>query len=130
MAYDNIILNWDYDFKGEIISPSGKANLGIAEDGLQPYHLLFGALGSCFYATFLSVAKKMRLTFDTATVEISGYKSVPEMKVLDNVEMTLEIKGAGDEDRLSKAAKLGAQYCSIHEMVSKSAEIKLNVEFK
>ncbi len=130
MAYDNIILNWDYDFKGEIISPSGKANLGLAEDGLQPYHLLFGALGSCFYATFLSVAKKMRLTFDKALVEVSGFKSDPEMKVLDNVKITLEIKGADDEDKLTKAAKLGTQYCSIHEMVSKAADIKLNIEFK
>jgi len=130
MAYDNIILNWDYDFKGEIISPTAKTNIGISENGLQPYHMLFGALGSCFYATFLSVAKKMRLSFDKATIEISGYKSDPEMKVLDNVEMTLEIIGAGDEDRLTKAAKLGAQYCSIHELVSKAAKIKLNVEFK
>ncbi|QWC00399.1 OsmC family protein [Mycoplasmatota bacterium] len=130
MAYDNIILKWDYDFKGEIIAPSGKANLGLADDGLQPYNLLFGALGSCFYATFLSVAKKMRLTFDDASVEVSGFKSDPEMKVLDNVEMTLEIKNPSDKDRLTKAAKLGTQYCSIHEMVSKSAKIKLNVEFK
>ncbi|QLY39334.1 OsmC family protein [Hujiaoplasma nucleasis] len=130
MAYDNIKLNYDYDFKGEIISPTAKANLGEADNGLKPYHMLFGALGSCFYATFLSVAKKMRLTFGSASIEVSGYKSDPELKILDNVEMNLIITNPSNEERLIKSAKLGAEYCSIHALVSKSANIKLNVVFK
>ncbi len=130
MAYDNIKLNYDYDFKGEIISPTAKTNLGDAENGLQPYHMLFGALGSCFYATFLSVAKKMRLTFDEASIEISGYKTDPNIKILDKVEMNLLITNPSNEERLLKSAKLGAEYCSIHALVSKAAEITLNVDFK
>ncbi|MFW5794108.1 MAG: OsmC family protein [Bacillota bacterium] len=130
MAYDKVKLNWDYDFKGEISSPSGKANLGETENGLMPYHMFFGALGSCFYATFLSVAKKMRLKFDNATIEVSGKKLDEEAKVIQYLEMNLVIKNPSDKDRLLKSAKLGAQYCSIHELISRTAEIKLNVEFK
>lgn len=130
MAYDNILLNWDYDFKGEIISPTAKVNVGEADNGLYPYHMLFGALGSCFYATFLSVAKKMRLTFDHASIEISGHKSDPNIKILDHIEMNLTIVNPSDKDKLEKSAKLGSQYCSIHELVSKAANIKLNIVFK
>jgi putative redox protein len=130
MAYDKIQLNYDYDFKGDILSPTAKAAVGDAENGLKPYHMLFGALGSCFYATFLSVAQKMRLKFDQATIDISGYKSEPDLKILDNVEMNMVITNASDQDRLRKAAKLGAQYCSIHALVSKAAQINLNIEFK
>ncbi|MGM0496068.1 MAG: OsmC family protein [Bacillota bacterium] len=129
MAYDKINLNWDYDFKGEIISPSGKANLGDSENGLMPYHLLFGALGSCFYATFVSVAKKMRLTFDNASIEVSGKKLDDDSKVIQYLEMNMVIKNPSDKEKLLKSAKLGTQYCSIHELISRTAEIKLNVEF-
>ena len=130
MAYDNIKLNWDFDFKGEISFPSGKANLGENENGLMPYNLLFGALGSCFYATFLSVAKKMRLKFDNATIEVSGKKLDEDSKVIQYLEMNMVIENPSDKDRLLKSAKLGIQYCSIHELISRTAEIKLNVEFK
>ncbi|MFO7969178.1 MAG: OsmC family protein [Candidatus Izemoplasmatales bacterium] len=129
MAYDKINLNWDYDFKGEIISPSGKANLGDSENGLMPYHLLFGALGSCFYATFVSVAKKMRLTFDNASIEVSGKKLDDDSKVIQYLEMNMVIKNPSDKEKLLKSAKLGTQYCSIHELISRTAQIKLNVEF-
>jgi putative redox protein len=92
--------------------------------------MLFGALGSCFYATFLSVAKKMRLTFDEASIEVSGYKSDPSLKILDQVEMKLVVVNPSDQDRLLKSAKLGAEYCSIHALVEKAAHIELKVEFK
>jgi putative redox protein len=130
MAYDNIQLNFDYDFKGEIQSPSAKAAVGDAENGLAPYHMLFGALGSCFYATFLAVAKKMRLTYDDAHLEISGWKTDPKLKIIDQVKIDMTVTNPSDEDRLTKAAQLGARYCSIHELVSKAAHIELNIEFK
>ena len=130
MAYDKILLNYDYDFKGDILTPTSKTAVGDAENGLKPYHMLFGALGSCFYATFLSVAQKMRLTFDQASIEVSGYKSDPNLKIIDHVDMNLVIKNASNQDSLKKAAKLGSQYCSIHALVSKAADIQLNITFE
>lgn len=130
MAYDNIQLTYDYDFKGQIKTPVAQTAVGVEENGLQPYHMLFGALGSCFYATFLSVAKKMRLTFDDAKIEVSGWKTDDKLKILDQVKISMVVSNPSDEDRLLKAAKLGSQYCSIHALVSKAAHIELNVEFK
>jgi len=130
MAYDNIQLTYDYDFKGEIQTPRAKTAVGDAENGLAPYHMLFGALGSCFYATFLAVAKKMRLTFDEAHIDVGGQKSNPDLKILDQVQMHLVVTNPSDKDKLVKAAQLGTKYCSIHALVSKAADIKLDVEFK
>lgn len=130
MAYDNVLLTYDYDFKGELETPKAKVAVGEVDNGLAPYHMLFGALGSCFYATFLSVARKMRLTFDEAHIEVSGGKSDPKIKVLDQVQMNMVVTNPSDENRLIKAAKLGAQHCSIHALVSKAADIQLNVTFK
>lgn len=129
MAYDKIKLNYDYEFKGEIISPTAIATVGDIENGLHPYHMLFGALGSCFYATFLSISRKMRLTFDSVNIEIDGYKSDPELKILDHVTMHMTVKNPSDQEKLIKAAKLGSEHCSIHALISKVAEISLNIDF-
>lgn len=129
MAYDKVVLNWDYNFKGELFSPTGTAKLGDQDEGLYPYHLFFGALGSCFYATFVSVALKMRLEFDTAKIEVSGSKDNPDSKIIETVNMIMTISNPSDKEKLLKAAELGTKYCSIHELVSRSAKVNLKVEF-
>lgn len=130
MAYDKVLLKWDMDFNGELFSPTGTAKLGDQDEGLYPYHLFFGAIGSCFYATFISVALKMRLKFDSAKIEISGGKNNPDSKIIEFVEMKMIIKNSSDKEKLLKAAELGTKYCSIHELVSRSAKVNLIVEFE
>ena len=130
MAYDKIKLNWDMNFVGELESPTGKVKLGDQEEGIYPYHLLFGALGSCFYSTFLSVALKMRLKFSSAKLEIDGAKLSPDAKIIEVVNIKMIIKEPSDQEKLSKAAELGAKYCSIHELVSRSAQVNLTIDFE
>ena len=130
MKADTVTLTFDNTFKGEMTSPSGTVPIGAQDGGVAPYHLLFGALGSCFYATFLSVADKMRLSFSDATVTVSGNKRDSVPATLDHVTIALVIVGGSDETKLRKAADLGAQYCSIHETVSKVATIDLEVTFE
>ena len=131
MALDTIKQTWDNQFKGEMETPNGKVIIGDLENGLYPYHMLFGAIGSCFYATFLSIATKKRLTFDKATVEVSGNKGTgKEVNLLEKVKIKLIIINPSNEKALLKSADLGTKFCSIHEMVSKVADIELVVDFK
>jgi len=130
MAYDRVVLKWDSEFKGELFSPTGTAKLGDQDEGLYPYHLFFGALGSCFYATFVSIALKMRLEYDKAKIEVSGSKNNPNSKIIEVIDMKMTIKNPNDQEKLLKAAELGTKYCSIHELVSRSAQVNLVVEFE
>ncbi len=130
MAYDKINMNWDMDFKGEMESPRGKIKVGDAEGGMYPYHMLFGALGACFYSTFLDISKKMRLTFDNAKIEVSGEKVDPKAKTIEKVLIKMVISNASNSERILRAAKLGTEYCSIHRTISAVADIKLEVEFQ
>jgi putative redox protein len=130
MAYDKVVMKWDSEYKGELFSPTGTAKLGDQDEGLYPYHLFFGAIGSCFYATFLSIALKMRLEFDSAKLEVSGAKINPDSKIIEVVDMKMIIKNPSDEEKIKKAAELGTKYCSIHELVSRSAKVNLIVEFQ
>jgi putative redox protein len=130
MAYDRVVLKWDMDFKGELFSPTGTTKLGDHDEGLYPYHLFFGAIGSCFYSTFLSIVLKMRLEFDAAKIEVSGSKNDPDSKIIEVVDMKMIIKNPSDQEKILKAAELGTKYCSIHELVARSAKVNLIVEFE
>jgi len=127
---DTIKMSFKDGFTGEMISPTANVKLGSQLNGAQPYHLLYGALGSCFYATFLSVADKMRLSFQNATVEVSGTKRETLPTTLDYVKIELTIVNPNDEEKMLKAAQLGAKHCSIHETISKVATIDLVVNFE
>jgi len=130
MALDNIQLTFDNQFVGEMISPTGKVLIGAQENGIAPYHLLFGALGSCFYSTFLAIANKKRLTFEKAFVEVSGSKRAGEVQTLEFVHIKVIIYGGDNEAQLTRSAELGTRFCSIHNTVSKVATMTLEVLFE
>lgn len=130
MNTDNIKLSFDKNFVGDMTSPTGTIKLGSQDQGMKPYHLLYGALASCFYATFLSVVDKMRLSFTHADIEVSGHKREEVPATLDHVIINMVIYNGNDHIKLEKAAGLGAKYCSIHETISKVATIDLVVTFE
>jgi len=130
MKADTVKLKFDKDFVGEMTSPTGTIKLGSQENGMKPYHLLFGAVASCFYATFLSVANKMRLSFSNVEIEVNGNKRDETPATLDYVKIEMVVYSGSDEEKLRKAAELGAKYCSIHETISKVAQIDLVVTFE
>jgi len=129
MDVETVTLDFKDGFQGKLTAPGGTVAIGGTEGGLAPYNLLFGALGSCFYSTFLSIATKKRLTYSTAKLTITGHKRDEVPPTLDHVEIRMEIAGASDEKGILRSAELGASYCSIHATVSKVADIKLAVTF-
>lgn len=130
MNTDAVKMKFANGFVGTLTSPTGQVKLGHQTDGMTPYQLLYGALGSCFYATFLSVASKMRLSFDDAEIEITGNKRDETPATLDYVKMELVVHNPSDEIKLRKAAELGAHHCSIHATIEKVAKIDLEIIFK
>lgn len=132
MALDPIILEWESEFRGVLSTPRGQILVGDQENGIYPYHMLFGALGSCFYSTFLTIATKKKCTFDSAKVEVSGHKKngePGEVTLLEHVLLKLIIKNPSDKIQLEKSAELGAKFCSIHKTIEQVAHIELVVEF-
>lgn len=125
-----ILLEFENEYKGVMTGPRGQLNIGEGTPSFAPYHLLYGALGSCFYSNFLNIAKKKRLHFDKATIQISGEKRDQEVPTLKTVTMLVTIYGGDKEEQLRKSVELGAKYCSIHETIGKVAEIAIEVLFK
>lgn len=129
MNADRVTLVFNPEFQGTLTSPTGTVTLGDQPNGVQPYHLLFGALASCFYATFLGVAHKKRLTFHHVDLTVDGHKRDEIPPTLDHVKISMVIHNGSNEEQLKKSAELGAKYCSIHETISKVATMELDVQF-
>ena len=129
MAVDNIKMEFSNKFEGKAISPTGEVLIGSDKGMMKPYHLLFSALGSCFYATFISIVEKKKLCFSGAELEISGTQRDDKIKTLDQVDIFMRVFNASDEKQFERSAELGALYCSIHETVNKVAKINVKLEF-
>ncbi len=129
MAADVIKMDFENTYVGTMSAPKGQIKIGSQEGGFRPYNLLFGALGACFYATFLSIVEKKRLTFEKATVEISGRHRDAQIATLEYVQIKITIYKPSDEKQFTRSVELGAKYCSIHETISQVAQIEEVVEF-
>jgi len=121
-------LEFGNEFEGTLLAGNGTVDIGRQEGALGPYDLLLGALGACYYSTFLDIAKKMRLEFERAEIGIRGVKREEVPTTLKTVEILFTVFGAKGDKGFSRAAELAAKYCSVHETVSKVAEINLHLE--
>jgi putative redox protein len=125
----DVQLRFGRAFKGELIAKRGGIPIGREEGDLAPYDMMLGALGACYYSTFVGIADKMRLVYEQATIDIHGVKRDVVPTTLKEVRMVLTILGAPEEKGFARAAELAAKHCSVHETISKVAQIDLTVIF-
>lgn len=131
MSETRVQLNFARDFEGTLEAARGKLEFSdVREGAFKPYDLMLGALGACYYHTFVGIADKMKLDYTAARLAISGVKRTEVPATLKTVDMVLTIKGAAEEKGFERAAQLSAKYCSVHETISKVADISLKLEFE
>lgn len=116
-------------FKGELIGPRGKTDIGGDEGTLAPYDLLMGGLASCLYATFLDIARKKRIGFGSANIEVTGEKRDTIPMMFSWVNTKIVIQGPEKEKGLIEAFELATKYCSIYQTIAHVAEMTWEVEF-
>lgn len=126
MSEISVDLSFERIFSGELKARRGQAHIGKGgESSFRPYDLMLGALGACFYATFVDIADKMRLEYESADISVHGVKREEVPTTLKTVDMVFTIRGAKSAKGFERAAELAAKYCSVHETISKVAEITL-----
>jgi putative redox protein len=130
MAVRKADVYFENTFKGVLDVPKGKVPIGVEEGTVEPYDLLFGALASCLYATFLDVAEKKKIGFESARIEVTGEKRTEVPTVLTWVDTKIIIKGAEKEAGLEKSYELATKYCSIYQTIAQVAKMSWSVEFE
>ncbi len=118
------------EFSGELVTSRATVDIGPEEGQVFPYDMLLGALASCFYSTFLDIAEKKRIHYDSVDIEVTGEKRTEIPATLKWVNLKITIKNAEKEKGLIQAAELAGQYCSIYQTLSHVAEMKTQVVFE
>ena len=117
-------------FSGVMHVPGADVPVGGVQGELLPYDMLFGALATCVYSTFLDIVNKKKISFDRATMSIEGEKRSEVPTTLIWVDTQLVIYGAENEKALEKTFELATKYCSIYQTISSVAEMRWDVEFR
>lgn len=119
------------EFQGELTGGKGHIGIGKGDNVMMPYELLMGALGSCLYATFLDVVKKMRLEYEGCTIDIVWVKREEVPTTLKEAHLKVVLKGCDrtKENKYEHAFQLATEYCSIFVTLSHVADIQWEVSF-
>lgn len=129
MAIQKNNIKFTNEFNGELITERGNVKIGSGNGEVYPYDMLFGALASCLYATFLDVAKKKHIEYKSVDIEVTGEKRTETPTTLKWVNVKMIIKDAQKEAGLIKSAELAAKYCSIYQTIALVADMNLEIEF-
>ena len=130
MSKKEVKLIFTNDFLGELQAPNGNVAIGVNAGTVAPYDMVFGALGSCLYSTFLDVMKKKRIEFERFEMVITGEKRTEIPTVLKWVHIEATVYGPEKEMGVEQAFKLATEYCSVYYTISLVAEMsyKLNIK--
>ncbi len=126
MSKINVTLTFDNSLAGAL--DTGYNQVDIGRKGLRPYEMLLGALGSCFYYTFLDIINKMRLDYRKITLEIEGEKREEVPTHLKTATIHFTIEGMEDEKKVEKAIELSKKYCSVYYTLSQIAQLSVEVK--
>ncbi len=129
MEVTKVSMQFANNFSGTLTGEKVKVGVGSHEGEAMPYELLLGALGACFYATFLSIVRKMRVGFESVDIQIEGTKRDEEPAHLIKTKIAMTITNGESEEKLTKAAHLAEKYCSVYYTVSKVSDMELELKF-
>lgn len=107
-----------------------KLNIGMQEGSFSPYDLLLGALSACFRATLYEILTKRKEAFPEMEIIVSGEKRKDVPTTLEWVRMDISVSGVENQEQFLRNINLAAKYCSIHETLSKVAEMSHEVHFR
>lgn len=130
MAVRDVEVKFSREFKGVLDTGQTRAAVGKEPGELAPYDMLFAALASCLYATFLDIVDKKKIDFQSAKVLVTGEKREEVPTTLKWVKVKYEIEGSDNEKGLMRSADLAAKYCSIYQTLSQVAEMSWELEYR
>lgn len=131
---NKITINFNNGFNGISRNENGSV-LDVASEKWSPYELLFTALASCMYATFLDVIEKKKLDYEEVTITVEGEKIDEIPSFLSTAEIVFTVTGARKDDektksRFEKSLQLSEKYCSIYNTLTKVAKLQSRIILK
>ncbi len=118
-------------FEGQLHLEDGSTiSIGREAGMAQPYDLLFGALASCLYATFLSILEKKRITIGGCRIVVDGEKRTDPPTTLKTVHLSVTVTGSERKEAVEKSFALATKYCSVYQTISQVAKMSWELNFE
>jgi len=122
-------IDFENEFRGVMHAKRGDVVIGVEPGTIEPYDMVFGALGSCLYSTFLDIAVKKRITYDKVRMKVSGEKRTEIPTTLKTVKVEVVVVNPTKEKGLDQAMQLATEYCSVYQTLSKVADMEYTLSF-
>lgn len=106
-------------------------DISFTNKGFAPYELFLSGYASCLHATFMGIAQKMRLSYESVKYDVTGEKRDEVPTFLKTVHTSIVFTGVDPkkEEKIIKAMEKAERYCSISAMISQFAKMTFNYTF-
>jgi len=105
------------------------AKFGENEAGTRPIELVLIALGGCTGMDVASALEKMRVRYRDYKITLNGETTEKYPKRFTKIHVKYSIYGDVPEEKLKRAIELSqSKYCSVAEILRKSAELTYEYE--
>lgn len=135
----NVDLLWKIDRRGILSSEQLNTSIEVATppqfpggiEGLwSPEHLITAAVSSCFMTTFLSIADKSRLAFESFSCSAKGILNMCEGQLMMTeilLHATLKISEQTDSERAEKILEKAEKYCLISNSIKSKVSLTTTI---
>lgn len=119
-------------------SSAGEVSLDAAEDfggenkGLRAKSLMLTSLAGCTGMDLGSLLKKMRVTVDGITIEVTAELTDEHPKIYKNTHIVYSFTGKSlDQEKITKAVELSFdRYCGVIAMFKSFSEVTFEIHFE
>ncbi len=122
-------MSFDVELQGHRFAVDADEQFGGKNRGPRPKPLLLSGLGGCTGMDVVSLLKKMKMPFDSFSLEIEGETAEEQPKPYKSITIRYIFKGDKlDREKIDKAIALSLdRYCGVYAMLSKAAQISHQV---
>ena len=118
-------LAFEAELQGHRFALDADAEFGGKDRGPRPKPLMLTALAGCTGMDVASIVGKMRMSFDSFKVEVSGETNDEHPIIYTKAHIKYIFSGDSlDPDKIERAVKLSREkYCGVSAMLEKFAEV-------
>jgi putative redox protein len=122
-------MSFDVELQGHRFAVDASEEFGGKNRGPRPKPLLLAGLGGCTGMDVVSLLKKMKMPFDSFSLEVEGETASEHPKPYKSITIKYIFKGGSlDREKIDKAIGLSLdKYCGVYAMLSKTAQINHQV---
>ncbi len=119
-------LAFNVELDGHNFMVDADMQFGGKNRGPKPKGLLLSALAGCTGMDVASMLSKMKMPFDSFSLEVQGELADEHPKCYTDIVIRYIFHGEElDRDKIAKSVKLSLdKYCAVHYMLSKAAKLR------